>query len=127
MRLILDSGGLSRLAERSTAAAALQRALRREGLWPPIVPSVVVVECLTGNAGRDAPANRLLKACDISTFVPELLARRAASLRHRARRGSAVDAIVVAIADPGDVLLTGDPEDFAALAAHAGDVVFQSV
>lgn len=127
MRLILDSGGLSRLAERTTAAAAIHRALSREGLWPPVVPSVVIVECLTGNPGRDAPTNRLLKACDLAFSIPEVLARRAASLRHRARRGSAVDAVVVASAQSGDVVLTGDPEDLGALAAHAGDVFIQAV
>jgi predicted nucleic acid-binding protein len=125
--LILDSGGLSRLAERTTLAAALQRALRRDGLWPPIVPAVVLVESLTGNGGRDASTNRFLKACDIVSAFPEKLARRAASLRHRARRGSAVDALVVANAEPGGLVLTSDPDDLGALAQHAAGVVVQAV
>lgn len=120
--LILDSGGVSRLAERSQQAAALILALRDEGLWPPIVPSVVLVECLEGHAGRDANENRFLKTCDISEIVPEPLARRAALLRRRARRGSAVDALVVALAEPGGTVLTSDPDDLHALAAHAESV-----
>src|SRR5688572_22146381 len=99
-RLVLDAGGLSRLAERSLRASALLGALRREGLWPPLVPSPVLVECLTGRAGRDANVNRLLRACDVAEQVSQVLARRAAALRFAARRGSAVDAIVVAAAEP---------------------------
>jgi predicted nucleic acid-binding protein len=123
----LDSGGLSRLAERTTQAVALQRALRREGLWPPIVPSVVLVESLTGRGTRDASTNRFLKVCEIIATFPERLARRAASLRHRARRGSAVDALVVATAEPGGVALTSDDGDLGALAQHAASVTVQAV
>src|SRR5262249_19813921 len=46
--LVLDSGGVSFLAQRSRAAVALLAALRRDGLWPALVPSAVLVECLTG-------------------------------------------------------------------------------
>lgn len=117
--LVLDSGAVSRLSERSQAAAALIFALRDEGLWPPVVPSVVLVECLEGHAGRDAPENRFLETCDLAETVPEALARRAAFLRRRARRGSALDALVVASAEPGGTVLTSDPSDLDALAAYA--------
>ncbi|MCC6668027.1 MAG: hypothetical protein IT375_30060 [Polyangiaceae bacterium] len=117
--LVLDSGAISRLSERSQAAVAMILALRDEGLWPPLVPSVVLVECLEGHGGRDAAENRFLKTCDIAESVTEALARRAAFLRRRARRGSAVDALVVASAEPGGTVLTSDPRDLAALAAHA--------
>jgi predicted nucleic acid-binding protein len=123
--LILDSGGVSRLAERSRASLALILALRERGLWPPKVPAVVLVECLQGHAGRDANANRFLKTCDIAETIPESLARRAALLRRVARRGSAVDALVVASAEPGGTVLTSDPEDLEALAAHANDVAVE--
>ena len=120
--LILDSGGVSRLAERSRETLALIGALREEGLWPPRVPSIVLVECLQGHAGRDANENRLLKTCEIATALPESLARRGALLRRQARRGSAVDALVVASAEAGGTVLTSDPGDLEALAAHADDV-----
>ena len=116
--LVLDSGGVSRLAQRSRQALALIEALREDGLWPPYVPSVVLVECLVGHAGRDANEN-FLKVCDIVEEVPERLARRAAELRRRARRGSAVDALVVASAEPGGTVLTSDPDDLEALATYA--------
>jgi hypothetical protein len=125
--LVLDSGGLSRLSERSPAALALIRALQREGLWPPTVPTAVLVESLTGDGRRDARAHQLLKACHIEATLPVARARRAAWLRTRVRRGSAVDAIVVATAEPGGVVLTGDPHDLAPLAARATRVRIETI
>ena len=120
--LVLDSGGVSRLAERSRPVVALIVALRERELWPPLVPSVVLVECLQGHGGRDAHTNAFLKACDILEEVPESLARRAAQLRRKAGRGSAVDALVVAMAEPDGTVLTGDVDDLAALARYAAGV-----
>ena len=125
--LVLDSGAISRLAERSRQAAALIFALREQGLWPPVVPSVVLVECLQGHARRDALANRLLKTCDVVEEIPEPLARRAALLRRQARRGSAVDALVVAFAEPDGTALTSDLDDLEALAEHANRVSVEKV
>jgi len=88
---------------------------------------VVLVECLEGHAGRDATENQLLKTCDVIEDVSEGFARRAALLRRRARRGSAVDALVVAMAEPGGTVLTTDPSDLEALAAHAHRVVVERV
>ena len=85
--LVLDSGGVSRLAERSRQAAALILAFRELDLWPPLVPSVVLVECLQGHAGRDALTNRFLRICDVVEVISETLARRAALLRRQAHRG----------------------------------------
>ena len=42
-------------------AAALIAALRAEGLWPPVVPSAVLIECLTGEGSRDAAELRFLR------------------------------------------------------------------
>jgi hypothetical protein len=123
--LVLDSGGVSLLAQRSPASVALLAVLRRDGLWPPLVPSVVLVECLTGHPGKDAATNRFLKTCDIAEFMPQALARRAATLRTQARRGSAVDALVVAAAEPGGVVLTSDAGDLGALAEHATGVAIE--
>jgi len=118
---------VSRLAQRDSGTAALARALRRQGLWPPVVPTVVLTECLTGSSDKDSNANWLLKSCTIQTAVSERVARRAAYLRTRARRGSAVDALVVAAAEPGSTILTGDRADLEALAAHAVDVTIEVI
>jgi hypothetical protein len=125
--LVLDSGAVAHLAERSARAAALIAALRAEGLWPPVVPSVVLIECLTGEGPRDAGHNRFLRTCDITEIVPVQLARRAAWLRARARTGSAVDALVTAAAESGGTVLTGDLADLRSLARHASDVTIEAI
>lgn len=125
--LILDSGGVSFLAKRDQDAVAAIRALVRAGTWPPLVPSVVLAESTTGRQHDDAAVNRLLKTCDIREDLPASLARRAGELRHLAERGSAVDAVVVASAEPGGVVLTGDIEDLRALASHADAVRIERI
>lgn len=97
-------------------------AFAAEGLWPPVVPSVVLAEATSGRQRNDANINRFLKTCDIVEDLPVHVARRAGALRASARQGSAVDAIVIAIAEPGGAVLTSDPEDLNALAAHASGV-----
>ncbi|MDA8284359.1 MAG: hypothetical protein M0Z42_13935 [Actinomycetota bacterium] len=71
--------------------------------------------------------NRLLETCAVSEELPVPLARRAAELGRRARRGSAVDAIVVTSAEPGRVILSGDVEDLGALAPYANGVRIERV
>lgn len=101
------------------------RALTSAGLWPPIVPTVVLVESLHGNSSRDANAHRFLKTCIIESTVSEALARRAAELRRLSGAGSAVDAIVVALAERRGTVLTGDRADIEALAAYAEHVAVE--
>ena len=120
--LVLDSGGRSRLSARRPESAAMIAVFRREGLWPPVVPSVVVAESTTGRKRDDAGINRFLETCGIVEEVPRYLARRAGNLRALARRGSAVDAIVIAIAEPGGTVLTGDIGNLEALANHTKGV-----
>lgn len=125
--LVLDSGGFSRLSSRTKSALALLRALHGAGLWPAVVPTMVLVESLRGDAGRDANANRFLKTCIVEAEVTPAVARRAAELRRRARTGSAVDALVVALAEPGGVVVTGDRADLEALAQYADGVTIEVV
>lgn len=125
--LILDSGGLSKLAARNKAAVTLIRAFMAEGLWPPVVPTMVLIESLLGDGRRDANANRFLKTCLLQDSVSPPVARRAAQLRRLAKAGSAVDALVVALAEPGGTVLTGDRADIEALAAHADNVSVEMI
>jgi len=119
MTLVLDAGGLSALAHQR----ARMRELRRRGLWPAQVPTVVLTEALTGDHRRDFHTNRLLRACQVRD-VDETQAREGARLRtatERAATVSAVDAVVAALAGatPDAVVLTSDPLDLRALAEHA--------
>jgi len=111
------------LAGRSLEAGEMLSDFKGRGLLPPIVPSPVLIECLQGHAGRDAETNRFLKFCDILEHIDATLVRRAGHVRTRAGRGSAVDALVVAAAEPGGTVLTSDYGDLSALAAYANDVV----
>ena len=47
--------------------------------------------------------------------------------RRLAQHGSAVDAVVVASAEPGGIVLTGDVEDLAALASHTDAVRIERI
>lgn len=125
--LVLDSGGVSRLSARTKTAVSLIRAFQAQELWPPVVPTMVLVESLHGDARRDANTHRFLKMCIIDPTVSESTARRAVELRRRSKAGSAVDALVVAIAEPGGTVLTGDRADIEALAAHADGVLIELV
>lgn len=119
MTVVLDSGALSRLATDQTAL----RELAARGLWPAHVPAVVLTEALTGDHRRDFFANRLLRLCKVHD-VDELQARDAAQMRTASGRAdsiSAVDAVVVAqaAARRASTVMTSDPGDIEALAAHA--------
>lgn len=118
MTTVLDAGGVSALAQKRSW---LQE-MRDRGEWPPLVPSVVLTEALTGDHRRDFHENRLLRLCEVPA-VDEVLARLSARLRTQARRrgASAVDAIVIALAStvPDPVVLTTDPADLRALAARS--------
>lgn len=108
MTLVLDSGGLTMLVRNR---ARLEE-LRGRGEWPVLVPSVVLTEALTGDHRRDVHENRLLRTCDLR-WVNEMLARHGAALRTAvspAHPPSAVDAVVVALADQvdGATVLTSD-------------------
>jgi hypothetical protein len=83
---------------------------------------MVLVESLQGRPGRDAMLNQFIATCLLENSVPLTLARRAAELRRRARKGSAVDALVIALAEPNGAVLTGDVAHLHALAAHAKQV-----
>ena len=120
--LVLDSGAVTGLAGRARGSAASLGLPESGGSWSAVVPAVVLVECLTGRQGTDAVVNRFLKACRIVDGPHERLARRAGALRAQAGRGSAVDAVVVAMAEPGGAVLTGDVSDLRALASYAHDV-----
>ena len=117
---MLDAGAVTALAHADRMRRERFTELRREIDQPFVVPTTVVAEVLTGIGPRDARVNRLLAGCDLVP-LSEFLARRSAALRHKARRGSVVDASVVAVAEVkgGGVVLTGDVGDLEALSAKS--------
>jgi hypothetical protein len=132
-RCVLDSGGLSVLVGGSQRARAwLRWIVEHEGTIT--VPTPVLVEATTGDAGRDAEVNRILEILERSASVlrapDEAVARRAGRLRFRAGGDDGIDALVAAEA-AGDgspcVLLTSDPDDLGRLLAEEQNVLVQAV
>jgi hypothetical protein len=122
MNLVLDTGAVTTLGRRNRQTAARIAALRRRGLWPPILPASVLIESLTGNRVRDTLASRTV---ELSMVYPleEPLVRRAAQLRGLARAGSAVEATVVATAEQLEALVISCTSDtLTRLSRHANGV-----
>ena len=128
MTATLDSSALTKMAAHDRATMARVQRLFERDLWPPIVPTAVLVESLTGTGPRDARVNRLLRTCNV-VDLDSVIARYAAALRTRARAGSAVDAVVVATADTeaSGVVITGDRDDISRLADHAHNVSIMAI
>lgn len=119
--VVLDGQGLHAWAQRRPPrdVVALMEVLRRAGSSRVLVPSVVLVEALRGDA-RDAPLDRAQRETTVLEQLPVDLAREAAGLR-RGVGTSAVDAVVAATAVQGGAayVVTSDPSDLAALLDRA--------
>ncbi len=116
--MLLDSGAVSKVAENRGKAVSLVRTLVERG-WS------VLVECLTGDPGRDANSNRFVRAVDNVVVSDEQDARLAAGLREKTHNPSVVDALVASSArrTPGAcIILTTDPDDLTRQVRRASHV-----
>jgi hypothetical protein len=125
--VVLDAGALRTLADGSARSLVLLRTLRERDLWPAAVPSVVATEALTGDAPADRPVEALLRCCDVVERIPLSVARRAAWLRTAANRGTAVDAVTVALAEPGGAVLVRNRPVIEAMALFAEAVFVERI
>jgi hypothetical protein len=120
--VVLDGAGLQAWAQHVPPPdlLAVMEVLRRQGAGRVLVPSVVTVEALTGDA-RDASINRILKHLDLDEHLPLPRTRAAASLR-QGTEASAVDAVVAeaAVRTRAGYLITSDPADMIALVDRGG-------
>lgn len=127
--IILDSGAVTMFARDSRILTSYERKLHAGDSI--VVPSAVLIECRTGDPRRDAAVDRLLKRLHVDERIPDRLARIASVLRTAARRGSAVDALLVAyavmFAGGGGRVVTGDRHDLGALARYAKNVVIEAI
>ncbi len=121
-RLILDSGGLSALADGEPRAVALFKRATRQKLQVGI-PAPVLAETITGQP-RDALLHRFIRSPGAIIDTTSEIAREAGVLRYRARLPEkTIDALVVATAAryPGSIVLTSDVRDLTTFASHRHD------
>lgn len=124
-RVILDSGGVTALAEGNPRARAVLVRARREGRLV-VIPAPVLTEVYTGRHDH-ARIDRVINAVDMQIDTTPERAKQAGVIRARSGVLSVVDAIVVAeaVAALPAVIVTSDPDDIRALvdAAQAADRV----
>ena len=129
-RLILDSGGLTALANAEPRALAWAYRATQQGMLYG-VPVPVLAETITGRP-QDAKLYRVLSSADLFIETTAEIARAAGVMRFRAKAPEkTVDALVVASAAhyPRSILLTSDPVDLTLLANQVPDtgLVIRSV
>lgn len=119
-RVVLDSGGITALAEGNTTARAVVVRARREGRLV-VIPAPVLTEVYTGRRDH-AHIDRVVNQVNQMIETTPERAKEAGVLRARSGVLDVVDAIVVAeaVSVLPAVILTSDPDDIAALVDAAG-------
>lgn len=120
-RIVLDSGGVSALADGNADARDVVVQARRLG-YEVVIPTPVLAEVYSGRP-TDAPMHRIVKDVEFVIPTSASVARRAGELRARSGVTDVVDAIVVAEAAviPHSIVLTSDPSDIRSLMDAAGE------
>lgn len=116
--ITLDAGALIAVEKGKASMRAVLLAAKKRGA-AIFVPSVVVAEVWRGGS-RSAHVARVLQGCVIEPLF-DARAREAGEALARVRSGTTIDAIVVATAASRQTpVVTSDPHDLEALAAHFG-------
>ena len=95
------------------------RAAQEDGLELRTNP-MVLAQAWRDHGGRQVRLARLLQAVKVLP-IQDQDGREAGALLGRAGTSDPIDATVVLLADPGDRILTSDPDDLAKLAEAAGN------
>ena len=115
--LILDAGALIG-ADRSDRFVVSQlRAAQEDGLELCTNP-MVLAQAWRDHRGRQVRLARLLQAVKVLP-IHDQDGREAGALLGRAGTSDPIDATIVLLADPGDRILTSDPDDLTKLAEAA--------
>jgi hypothetical protein len=115
--LILDAGALVGVDRNDRVVLAELRRAQQEGLELRTNP-MVVAQAWRDRQGRQASLARLLQAVKVRP-VQDQDGREAGALLGRSGTSDPIDATVVLLADPGDRILTSDPDDLSKLAEAA--------
>jgi hypothetical protein len=116
--LILDAGAFVAVDRDDRAIFARLRAAQQQGLELRTNP-MVVAQVWRDRHGRQANLARLLHAVDVRP-IQDQDGRAAGALLGHTGTADPIDAAVVLLAEPGDRILTGDPDDLTVLAEAAG-------
>jgi hypothetical protein len=115
--LILDAGALVGVDRNDRAVLARLAAAQRNGLELRTNP-MVVAQAWRDRQGRQANLGRLLQAVKVQP-ISDQDGREAGELLGQAGTADPIDATVVLLANPGDRILTSDPDDLTRLVEAA--------
>lgn len=118
MTVVLDAGAFVAVegGDRDVIAIVKRERLAERA---PMTSGGVVGEVWRGGRGRQAILARLLAGVDVEPIDDEA-GRRIGVLLRASGASDVIDAAVVLLADDGDEILTGHPDDLRALATAAG-------
>jgi hypothetical protein len=118
--LIRDAGAFVGVDRNDRAVLARLAAAQRNGLELRTNPMVVaqVWRDRQGHGARQASLARLLQAVKVQP-IGDQEGREAGALLGQAGTADPIDATVVLLANPGDRILTSDPDDLTRLAEAA--------
>jgi hypothetical protein len=117
--LVLDAGALVAIDHDDRAMIARLRVAQQRGAELRS-NAMVVAQVWRDRHGRQVNLARLLRAVDVRT-VDHHDGRQAGVLLGLAGPADPIDASVVLLAQPGDRILTSDPDDLTRLAAAAAN------
>ncbi|WP_300015498.1 hypothetical protein [Pseudonocardia sp.] len=117
MTYVLDAGALLAV-ERGDRKLIADLRYENVAGRPPVTHGGVVGQVWRGGSGAQVP---LARALTLMAVVPlgNALGRRAGELLARAGTRDVIDAALVLLAGPDDLVLTSDPDDLGALARAA--------
>lgn len=108
MRIILDAGALIAIDRRDRQVGAMLRVAQQERL--AVRSSAGVVAQVWRDGSRQANLSRVLSGVDVAALdLP--IAKRVGRLLGRVDSSDVIDGHVAQLVEPGDQLLTSDPQD----------------
>jgi hypothetical protein len=117
--LVLDAGALVAIDRDDREVHKAVRDAHRMGV-PVRTNSMTVAQVWRDSRGRQAELARVLRGITVQSVTPAD-GRKAGELLAAAAMSDAIDATVALLAQPGDRILTSDPNDLRALCEAAGN------
>ena len=111
--VVIDAGALIAIERNDRTVIAMLRAAQQ--IARPVKTNAnIVAQVWRDRRGRQASLARALSGMEIAPVLPED-GRAAGVLLGENRSSDVVDATIVVLLNPGDVVITSDPEDIGAL------------